>query len=58
MSDTSDSLSLPLLLVFLAALLAKELAQEEALSLSGLGVAAFEKRGLTKGPHFLRIDKH
>ena len=48
-------LPLPLLLLFLAVLLAEDMAQEMALSLPGL-VAALEEVGLTKGPLFLRID--
>ena len=43
-----------LILLFLAVLLAEDLAQEVAFS--GLGVAALEGVGLTTGPLFLRID--
>ena len=49
-------LPLPLRLLFLAALVAKHVAQVEALSLLGLGVAACEEVGLTNGPIFLKID--
>ena len=49
-------LPLPLLLLFLAVLVAKDMAQVEALSLLGLGVAACEEVGLTNGPLFLKID--
>ena len=49
-------LPLPLLLLFLAVFAAKDMAQVEALSLLGLGVAASEEDGLTNGPHFLKID--
>ena len=49
-------LPLPLLLLFVATLLAKDLAQEMTLSSSGLDIAAFEEVGLMKGPLFLRID--
>ena len=48
-------LPFPILLLFLATLLAKDMAQVVALSLLGL-VAALEVVGLTKGPLFLRID--
>ena len=48
-------LPLPLLL-FLAKLVAQDKAQVEALSLLGLGVAACEEVGLTKGPLFLKIE--
>ena len=47
---------LPLLLLFLAMLLAEDMAQVVALSLPGLVVAAFEEVCLMKGPLFLRID--
>ena len=49
-------LPLPLLLLFLAALVAEDMAQVVALSLPGLGVAALEEVGLMKGPLFLKID--
>ena len=49
-------LPLPLLLLFLAVFAAKEMAQVEALSLLGLGVAASEEVGLTNSPHFLKND--
>ena len=49
-------LPLPLLLLFLAALVAEDMVQMEALSLLGLGVAACEEVGLTNGPLFLKID--
>ena len=49
-------LPLPLLLIFLARLVAEDMAQVEALSLLGLGVAACEEVGLTNGPLFLKID--
>ena len=45
----------PLLLFFLAALLAEDMAQVMALSLLSL-ITAKEEMGLTNGPHFLRID--
>ena len=48
-------LPLPLLLLFLAMLLAKDMVQVVALSLPGL-VAALEVVGLMKGPLFLKID--
>ena len=47
---------LHLLLLFLAAFVAEDMAQVEALSLLGLGVTASEEVGLTNGPHFLKID--
>ena len=49
-------LPLPLLLLFLAAFAAEDMAHVEALSLLGLGVAASEEDGLKNGPHFLRIN--
>ena len=49
-------LPFPLLLLFLAMLLAEDMAHVVALSLTGLGVAAFEEVGFKKGPLFLRID--
>ena len=49
-------LSLPLLLFFLAALVAEDIAQVEALSLLGLGVTACEEVGLMNSPLFLKID--
>ena len=48
-------LPLPLLLLFLAVFAADDMAQVEALSLLGLGVAASEEDGLTNGPQFLKI---
>ena len=50
------NLPLPLLLLFLAVLVAEDMAQVEALSLLGLGVTACEVVSLTNGPHFLKID--
>ena len=49
-------LPLPLLLLFLATLVAEDMAQVEALSLLGLGVAACEEVGLRNGQLFLKID--
>ena len=49
-------LPLPLLLLFLAVLVAEDMAQVVALSLPGLGVAALEEVGLIKGLLFLKID--
>ena len=49
-------LPFPLLLLFLAALVAKDMTQVEALSLLGMGVAAREDVGLTNGPLFPKID--
>ena len=49
-------LPLPLILLLLAALVAEDMAQVEALSLLGLGVATCEEVGLTNGPLFLKID--
>ena len=49
-------LPFPLLLLFLATLLAKDMAHVVALSLPGLGVAAFEEVGLMKDPLFLKVD--
>ena len=48
-------LPLPLLL-FMAVFVTKDMAQVEALSLLGLGVATREEVGLMNSPHFLRID--
>ena len=50
------NLPLPLILLFLVLLVAEDIAQVEALSLLGLGVAACEELGLTNGPLFLKID--
>ena len=49
-------LPFPLLLLFLSALVAKDMVQVEALSLLGLGVAACEKVGLMNSLLFLKID--
>ena len=49
-------LPFPLLLLFLAVIVAEDMAQVEALSLLGLGVAACEEVGLTNSPLFLKID--
>ena len=49
-------LPFPLLLLFLAMLLAKDMAQVVALSLPGLDMAAIEEVGLMNGPLFLKID--
>ena len=49
------NLPLPLLLLFLAVLVAKDMAQVMALSLPGL-IAALEVVGLMKGLLFLKID--
>ena len=49
-------LPFPLLLLFLATLLAEDMVQVVALSFPGLGVAAFEEVGLMKGPLFLKIN--
>ena len=51
---TLDLPPFPPFFLFLAAFLAKDLAQEEALS--GQHVTALEGVGLTKSPHFLKID--
>ena len=51
--DLGSFLSIPLLLLFWAALLSKDLAQEVAMP--GLDVAALEGVGLTKGPYSLKI---
>ena len=48
-------LPLPLLLLFLGALIAEDMAQVTALSFAGL-TAALEVVGLTKGLLFLKID--
>ena len=49
-------LPFPLLRLFLAALLAEDMAQVVALSLPGVVAVAFEEVGLMKCPLFLRID--
>ena len=49
-------LPFPLILLFLAAFAAEDMAAVEALSLLGLGAAASEEDGLMNGPHFLKID--
>ena len=55
MKEDLGLLPLSFLLLFLGALAAEDLVQEAALSLAGLE-SAFEVAGLTKGPHFLKID--